>query len=90
MAPGTRAADESFITLTLELNDFHQSKPLQYFYLRPTALQALPIIIPDALDILNDDASVASLNQTLLDSLAVMSFNRCSISIYAPQLIRRC
>ncbi|EJK53954.1 hypothetical protein THAOC_26507 [Thalassiosira oceanica] len=57
MAPGTRAADESFITLTLELNDFHQSKPLQYFYLRPTALQALPIIIPDALDILNDDAS---------------------------------
>ena len=55
MAPGTRAADESFITLTLELNDFHQSKPLQYFYLRPTALQALPIIIPDALDILNAD-----------------------------------
>lgn len=91
MAPGTRAADESFITLTLELNDFHQSKPLQYFYLRPTALQALPIIIiPDALDILNDDAHVASLNQTLLDSLAVMSFNRCSIYIYAPQLIRRC
>ena len=34
----------SLRTLTLELNDFHQSKPLQslqYFYLRPTTHQAL-------------------------------------------------
>jgi len=46
MAPGTRAADESFITLTLELNDFHQSKPLQYFYLRPATLRRCPSSFP--------------------------------------------
>ena len=41
--------------LPLELDDFHQSKSLQYFCMRPTTYQALPIIIPDALDILNAD-----------------------------------
>ena len=60
MAPGTRTADESLhklgnIVLTMELNGFHPT--VAVFLSAPTTHQAIPIIIPDALDILNADGA---------------------------------
>ena len=60
MAPGTRTADENLhkignIVLPLELNGFHPI--VAVFLSTPHNSQALPIIIPDALDILNADGA---------------------------------
>ena len=56
MAPGTRAADESFIALPpSRAQRLPSVQTVAVLLFAPRNSQALPIIIPDALDILNAD-----------------------------------